>query len=99
MTTVLNSLHAHIRDEERALKEMKDTLKAHMDETARVNVDVRELGVDVRAIKEKLGELEKEVFALSKAKTSVIAWAAGVSATVSALWIVAGPRIATFLGG
>ncbi len=41
----------------------------------------------------------KEVRILSEGKTKVIAWAAGVSATVSALWIVAGPKLAVLFGG
>ncbi len=98
MNTVLNSLHAHIRDEEKELKEFADTLKVHLEENARLNVDVRELSRDIREMKAKLGELEREVSALTKSKTTMIAWAAGVSATISALWIVGGDHVLKLIG-
>jgi predicted nuclease with TOPRIM domain len=99
MQTVLNSLHIHIRDEEKDLKEFKDALKMHMEENGRLNVDVRELSRDIREMKAKLSELEKEVQALSRTRLSVIAWAGGVSATISALWIMAGDKITKLFGG
>jgi hypothetical protein len=78
---------------------MKDALREHMSNTSTVAGDVRQLGYDIRQMKEKVEALEKEVRILSEGKTKVIAWAAGVSATVSALWIVAGPKLAVLFGG
>lgn len=99
MQSVVASIQQHIRDEEKDLKEMKDNLQSHIAENGRLMVDVRELSHDVRAMKTKLGELEKEVNLLTKSRTTVIAWAAGVSATVSALWIMAGDKLIQLFGG
>lgn len=99
MTTVLQSLQAHIRDEEGELLEMKQALKEHIAGTSSISGDVRQLSTDVKQMKEKVELLEKEVRVLSESKSKVVAWAAGVSATVSALWIAAGDHFTKWFGG
>ena len=85
MHSMVEALRAHMKDEEKELLEMKDVLKQHIEENGRVTVDVRELSRDVREMGAKLATLEKEVGLLTKSRTQVVAWAAGVSATISAL--------------
>lgn len=99
MQGLLRALNEHIRGQEKELQVMKDAIKGHLADTAGLGGDVRQLSVDVKDMKDKVTSLEKEVRILSESKSKVIAWAAGVSATVSALWIVAGPKLASIFNG
>jgi len=91
-------LEQHIREEEKEFVEMREDFKLHLQNTGTVGEDVRALSREIKLMQDRMVSLETQVTLLSKTKLQIVAWAGGVSATMSALWIVAGERISRLFG-